>query len=77
MWNSVPIYLIGNGESGSSVHAGKTVSLGIRPDFSKFSFNPPQVIGYMKLNWTKRKPKNNPPAIFSNPRITVFTNGSS
>lgn len=37
--------------------AVKAMSLQIRPDISKFSFNPPQVIGHMKLNWIKRKPK--------------------
>lgn len=57
MGDSVPIYLIGYGKSGSSVHAGKAMSLQIRPDFSKFSFNPSQVIGCMELNWTKKKPK--------------------
>lgn len=57
MGDSVPIYLIGYGKSGSSVHAGKAMSLQIRPDFSKFSFNPSQVIGCMELNWIKKKPK--------------------
>lgn len=33
------------------------MSLQIRPDISKFSFNPPQVIGHMKLNRIKRKSK--------------------
>lgn len=74
IWNPVTIYLIWSGKwtiSGCPVKAG---SLQIRPDFSQFPFNPPQVMGRMKLNWRKRKPKNNPQAIFSNSRILALKN---
>jgi len=53
----------------------KAGSLQIRPGFSRFPFNPPQVMGQTKLNRRKRKPRNNPQAIFFNYRILAL-NGS-
>lgn len=51
------------------------MSLQIRPDISKFSFNPPQVIGQMKLNRIKRKPKTIHKPCFPTPESLSLNRG--
>lgn len=75
IWNPVPTYLTWSSKCTSSVCTVKAGSLQIRPDFSRFPFNPPQVMGQTKLDRRKRKPRNNPQAIFFNSRILAL-NGS-
>lgn len=68
MWNPVPSYLIWSVKCSYSVCTVKAISLQIRPVFSKFPLNPPEVIGQMKLNWIKEN-QNNPKPSFPTPEF--------